>query len=213
VPELARPVKAHSCYRECISYSLSVPRTALQPQFRAVAVLSGLPSRSWFQRVAAAPMGALLALLISVGSFLVLTGLAADLKSNPSTLTILAVALLGIIAFVFYILFFLTTVTTLYCSRLRNALLNAGRDASETEDRQRSSVASKRSDRDRTLNLGRRFASILSMPEQFALYQIAVLRGGIEISADSRPSRARTDGDLLPPGKLRLWNAESQNAA
>ena len=96
-----------------------------------------------------------------------------------------------------------------YYRSLTRALINTKKDSTGQEETRRRPVAGAIAKALFKSDPGRFVGTFVAGSEQFALYQIAVLRGGVEVSSVRRPGSAKTDGDLLPPRKLRLWSSGS----
>jgi NACHT domain-containing protein len=203
-PIFVRRMKARSCYRDCLAFSLSFPPAALHPEFHAVAILSNLPTPSWLQKMTSSYFGIVIFLVATIA--LIFTGgPAVAYGSSEKSVAFLAAGLLLLaIALSLYILAILEIFLISYYAMLAGALINTQTDVTKPEETEEPR-------RPRSVSyLGRWLGNITSRSEQFALYQIAVLRGGIEVSPVRRRSgRAYTDGDLLPPRNLRLWSGES----
>jgi hypothetical protein len=210
-PVFVRRMRPRSCYRECLAFSLSSPQAASHLEFRAVAIISTLPTPSRFQRMMSVSYGFAAFLAISVALFLAGTYAGDALYAKHHALLATTLALIATIpALAFYILAFCGVVFSRYYRFLTRALVNTRRDSREPDKAQDQTV--KHDPFIRFIisaDLGRWTGNFFARSEQFALFQVAVLRGGIEISPQRRGGRARTDGDLLPPRKLRLWNNDS----
>lgn len=213
-PMFIRKVKARSLYRGSLAYSLSSRPTPPNPEFSAVTILSNLPSPSLLKRLTSSMSGAVTFFVAAVASWAI-AGYGAQYLSSTSAsgrpfFAVLAVAI-AIIGLIFYLLSLVSIVFSTYYANLARALINLNADVEQADEARIRLI-------DRAMHVlviqldpGRWLGGIIAKAEQFALYQIAILRGGIEISSVKRSGHARTDGDLLPPRKIRLWGSSQNN--
>lgn len=219
-PIFVRQVQARSYYRACLVFSLS--QASLNPEFRAVAILSNLPTPSWFTKLMYSVYGFFVFLAVAIAIILAGTYTAQSVFIVNSAPYIAIATVAAILGFSIYIFAFFSITFRVYYRMLTRALVNT----SKAEDEKGNEKKTKKKKKKETTveatafrnvrriisesDPGRGTGSFIAKPEQFALYQIAILRGGVEISSVRRSGRTKTDGDLLPPRKLRSWSSDSR---
>ena len=204
-------MKAGSCYRECLASSLSSFPAALHPEYQAVAIISNLPTPSWFQKIISSSYGFyafLTAAIATVVAGAYVGELMSKLNSALSQIVIVVVFVSGI---GFYLLSLASIFFHRYYRNFTRALINTNKGESKSEATQERAVHRAFSRILIQSSPGPWIGNFVVRSEQFALYQLAVLRGGVEISSVRRSGSPRTDGDLLPPRKLRMWSSRSQD--
>ena len=206
-------LKARSCYRECLEFALSRPATDLRSDFGAVAILSDLPTPTRFQwfisrRYASFVFMTVSLALLFAGIYLANFGVDNSNKSHISLPGEVVGATFAGVGAGFYLLGFIDLYYGSYHRMLSRALINVRKDPDKKDISQELAEATVPIRKiPSPKNVGRWAGSIFARSEQFALYKMAGLRGGIEISA---VGQVRTDGDLLPPRKMQLWGDESR---
>jgi hypothetical protein len=201
-----RGIKARSCYGDCLAFSLSIPPESLHQEFRAVNIISKLPVPSWFQKIMSSRTGFIFLATLSLVIAFSGTYAANHIFVHNSIPNITVITLSYVFGITPYLLSLASVFFQYYYQALIAALFNIWYN-----EKTLGRVLRARSAR-RFINLfyrsgpGRWIGKFLAGPEQLALYKIAVLRGGIEISSARRSGYAMTDGDLLPTKKLRLWS-------
>ena len=205
-PTFVRRMKARFCYRECLAFSLSAPSESLHQEFRAVAIISSLPTPSWFQKLMRSIYGTFAFLAISIILFVAGVTAAGQIFTVNSAPYIAAVVAVAVVAVVPYLLSVASIFYTSYYVVFMGALINTWKEGETPDEAQSSKNRRRPAKPNRFVEVGRLIGNFLAKPEQFALYQIAILRGGIETSSVKRSDRAKTEGDLLPTRKMRLWS-------
>jgi len=204
-----RRTKERSYYRACLAFAVSSPLVALHPEFQALTILSNLPPRSRFQRLMSSSFGPFV--FLATGFFVAIAGLPVANAFGSVPVLSIVVGVTTLLTFtVLYVVFFADILFRDYYKELADALINTKKDESKKGVRHRNAVSRALAKFLLVGGPGRWVGNFVAGPEQFALYQIAMIRGGVEISSVQRSGLARTDGDLLPPRKLRTWNSGSE---
>ena len=210
-PIFVRRMKPRSCYRECLAFSLSTPLKSSHQDFRSVTIISQLPPTYQFKKLMSSRSGFAALLALSLAVIFGGTSLARHFFISASIPYITAFVVVFIPGTIFYLLSLLSIFFRLYYLWLTGALANTWKRGEQPD--KAPNLTKPRRGRKRSnvfLDIGQWIGNYIASPEQFALYRIAVLRGGVEISSVRRSARAMTEGDLLPRRKLRLWSSGSQ---
>lgn len=202
---LAAVVRTGSFYQMCLISAFSRGEREMRSEFRVISTLQSTRFVG-LRALKAAPIVAFsmqLLSLVAVWWCLIWwndTTFTSDHSQVPSIL------LLGVLGVVLYFSAFIVLFCGSYNRTLIRELCNYDRFVADTDpDKARKRPESLRSSRVSASKLGRFCCGPFVRSEQFALFSISLIRGGVELGG-----RGKGDGGLstalLPPKKVRSWS-------